>query len=80
MGVGGIKKPTLSPEREQKDITGQIGQYPHSKVADVILVHSPKNDVFDSTSLGYRYTQQLEELAEGEDLERRAYESLRRYE
>jgi len=44
VGTGRIKKRRLSPEREQEDITGQIGKYPHPKVADVIQVHHPKND------------------------------------
>ena len=45
VGTGRIKKRRLSPEREQETITGQIGQYSHRKVADVIQVHHPKNDV-----------------------------------
>jgi len=44
VGTGRVKKRTLSFERKQEDITGQIGQYLRQKAADVILVHHPKND------------------------------------
>jgi len=39
------KKRKLPAEKQQECITGQIGQYPRRKAADVVLVHHPKNEV-----------------------------------
>ena len=45
MGTGRTKKRRLSAERHWKSITRQRGQDLHRKVADVVLVHHPKNEV-----------------------------------